>query len=183
MQHQQERERLFSAVVESTNDAIVTKTLDGTITGWNRGAERLFGFTAAEAIGRHIGIIVPEDRVAEVEGLLERIGNGESVEHQETVRVSKDQRRIDVSLTVSPVKSATGSVIGASKIARDITAANKVREALRDSERMSRGIIDTALDAFVQMDENGSIVDWNPQAWAIFGWSREEAIGKPPWAI
>jgi PAS domain S-box-containing protein len=182
LQKQQERERLFSAVVESTDDAIVTKALDGTITGWNRGAERLFGFTAAEAIGRHIGIIVPEDRAAEVEGLLARIGRGESIEHQETVRVSKDQRRIDVSLTVSPVKSATGSVIGASKIARDITAANKVREALRDSERMSRGIIDTALDAFVQMDENGSIVDWNPQAWAIFGWSREEAIGKPPWA-
>jgi PAS domain S-box-containing protein len=94
------------------------------------------------------------------------------------VRVSKDKRRIDVSLSVSPVKSATGAVIGAAKIARDVTEANKVREALRDSERMSRGIIDTALDAFVQMDESGLIVDWNPQAQSIFGWSREEAIGN-----
>jgi PAS domain S-box-containing protein len=176
---QQERERLFSAVVESTDDAIVTKTLDGAITGWNRGAERLFGFTAAEAIGRPIGIIVPDDRAAEIADLLQRIGNGESVQHYETVRISKDRRRIDVALSVSPVRSAAGAVIGASKIARDVTEANKVRAALRDSERMSRGIIDTALDAFVQMDESGAIVDWNPQAQAVFGWSREEAIGKP----
>jgi PAS domain S-box-containing protein len=174
----EERERLFCAAVESSGDAIVTNTLDGIITGWNPAAERLFGFAAEDAIGQNISIIVPDDRTAEVRSILERIGRGESVDHYETVRTSKDKRRIDVSLSVSPVKSSVGVIIGAAEIVRDITESNRGREALLDSERMSRGIIDTALDAFVQMDDSGIIIDWNPQAQAVFGWSRDEAIGK-----
>jgi PAS domain S-box-containing protein len=173
-----ERERLCCAAVESSGDAIVTNTLDGIITGWNPAAERFFGFAAEDAIGRNISIIVPDDRTDEVRSILERIGRGESVGHYETVRTSKDKRRIDVSLSVSPVKSLAGVIIGAAEIVRDITESNRGRQALLDSERMSRGIIDTALDAFVQMDDNGIIIDWNPQAQAIFGWSRDEAIGK-----
>jgi PAS domain S-box-containing protein len=178
LRRQEDRERLFSAAVESSDDAIVTKTLDGTITGWNPGAERLFGFTAEEAIGNTIGITVPDDRKAEVRRLLENIGRGELVRHYETERIRKDGRRIDVSLSVSPVKSSAGVIVGASKIARDITESKKIREALLDSERMARGIVDTALDAFVQMDRSGIIIDWNKQAEAVFGWSRDEAIGK-----
>jgi PAS domain S-box-containing protein len=178
LRRQQDRERLFSAAVESSDDAIVTKTLDGTITGWNPGAERLFGFAAEEAIGSNIGIIVPDDRKAEARDILEKIGRGELVSHFETERIGKDGRRIAVSLSVSPVKSAAGVVVGASKIARDISESKKVREALLDSERMARGIVDTALDAFVQMDESGTIIDWNPQAEKVFGWSRDEALGK-----
>ena len=91
-----ERERLFSAVVESSNDAIITKSLDGTITGWNRAAERLFGFTSAEAVGRRIDLIVPPDRRAEVTSILEQIARGEPIEAYETVRVHQDGRNVDV---------------------------------------------------------------------------------------
>ena len=102
-----ERERLFSAVVESSNDAIITKDLDGTITGWNRAAERLFGYSASEAVGRRIDLIVPAERHAEVADILERVGRGEVIEQYETVRVHKNGKQVFVSLGVSPLRSAT----------------------------------------------------------------------------
>jgi len=295
-----ERERLFSAAVEYSNDAVVTKTLDGTITAWNPAAERMFGYSAEEAIGRNIEMIVPQERRGELHDMLAKVGRGARIEHFETVRIAKDGRRIDISLSVSPVKSRLGDIVGAAKIARDITdrikthtalikeieerrqifetsldlilvtdrqgnflqvspssmevlgyrpdemigrsaigfihpddldntrsemraarsgramrnfvcrylhkngrevvltwsgvwsepvqkhffsgrdmtAQMQAEEGLRDSERLARGIVDTALDAFAQMDEDGVIVDWNPQAAAIFGWSFEEAVGK-----
>ncbi len=175
---QEQRGRLFSAAVESSDDAIVTKTLDGIITGWNPGAERMFGYSAEEAIGSPIDLIVPEDRRAELHDILARIGRGEKVRHHETVRVTKDKRRLDISLSVSPVRTSDGTIIGAAKIGRDITAKKRVQEALVDSDRMAREIIATALDGVVQMDASGTIIDWNPQAEAIFGWQRDEAIGK-----
>jgi PAS domain S-box-containing protein len=297
-----ERERLYTAAVEYSNDTVVTNTLDGIITAWNPAAERMFGYTAEEAIGRNIEMmIVPQERRGELHDILARVARGARVAHFETVRVAKGGRPIDVSLSVSPVKSPGGDIIGAAMIARDITdrikthaalikeieerrqifetsldlilvtdrrgtflnvspssldvlgyrpdemighsavnflhpddldntrqemrAARRGRamrnfvcrylhkdghpvtlawtgqwseavqkhffsgrdmtgqmraeEGLRESERMARGIIDTALDAFAQMDERGVIVDWNPQAETIFGWSREEAIGRP----
>jgi PAS domain S-box-containing protein len=297
--HYAARERLFSSAVESSHDAIITKTLDGTITGWNPAAERLFGFAAAEAVGKSMELIVPSDRMAEVHDILRRIGCGEIIEHYETERLRKDGRAVAVSLSISPIKTPSGTIIGASKTARDITESKRtqlalrqqieerrrifetsqdlilvtdskgvlvqvspsaetilgyspnemvghgaiefihgddldhtreemraarrglstrnfdsryvhrdgrivtlswmgtwsepvkrhffvgrdmtdsrrVQEALRESEQLARGIIDTALDAFVQMDENGIVVDWNYQAEKIFGWSRKEALG------
>ena len=297
---QAERARLYSAVVEHSSDAIVTKTLDGTITGWNPAAERMFGYAATEAIGRNIEMIVPEERRAELRDILARVARGARLEHFETVRLTKDGRRLDMSLSISPVRSPRGDIIGAAKIARDVTDRIKTHaallkeieerrqifetsldlilvtdrrgnflhvspssmevlgyrpdemighsavdflhpddldntrkemraarmgramrnfacrylhkdghavtltwtgqwsdavqkhffsgrdmtgqmraeEGLRESERMARGIIDTALDAFAQMDERGVVVDWNPQAEIIFGWSREEAVGR-----
>jgi PAS domain S-box-containing protein len=173
-----EREQLFIAAVESSDDAIVTKTLDGTITGWNSGAERLFGYKAGEAIGQPIDIIVPVELRADVHTILDKTARGKKIEHHETVRVSKDGRRIDVSLSVSPVKSISGAIIGAAKVVRDITGKNLARQALVESEQMARGIIDTALDAFLQMDESGTVIDWSPKAEAMFGWSREEVVGQ-----
>ena len=295
-----ERERLYSTAVEFSNDAVVTKSLDGTITAWNPAAERMFGYSAQDVVGKSIEIIVPEDRRAELRNILTRIRDGEMIQHFETRRITKSGRLLDVSLSVSPVKSPSGEIIGAAKIARDITERLKTRTALlreteerrqifessldlilvtdtsgkflhvspssldilgyrpdemvgrsatefifaddldgtrremrmarsgramrnfecrymhkdgrvvaltwsgvwsepvrkhffsgrdvteqtraeaelQDSERMARGIIDTALDAFVQMDEAGTIIDWNPQAEAVFGWLRDEAIGK-----
>jgi len=120
-------QRLVS-IVESSNDAIVSKDLDGTITSWNRGAERLFGYTDEEAIGQPVIMIFPPDRLDEEVGIMERIRRGERVEHFETVRRKKDGSLIDISLTVSPVKDAHGRVIGASKIARDITESKRARE-------------------------------------------------------
>lgn len=121
----------LAAIVDSSDDAIVSKTLDGVITSWNRGAERLFGYSAAEAIGRHIFLIIPDDRRAEEEDVLARLRRGEKIDHFETVRQAKDGRRIPISLTVSPIRDAKGTIVGASKIARDITERTLVQEALR----------------------------------------------------
>ncbi len=176
--HHAERERLFSAAVESSNDAIITMSLDGTITGWNSAAERLFGYTAAEAAGRNITILVPADRLGEVQDSLRRIGWGESIEHNETTRLRKDGSPIEVSLSISPIKAPSGATIGISKVVRDITERNRTEQTLRESDQLARGIINSAIDAFVQIDQRGVIRYWNPQAEVIFGWSREEAFGK-----
>jgi PAS domain S-box-containing protein len=115
-----ERARL-AAIIDSSDDAIVSKSLEGVIASWNRGAERMFGWSADEAIGRHITLIIPDDRHSEEHEVLARIRRGETVDHFETVRVTKDGRLRNISLTVSPVKDATGRIVGASKIARDDT--------------------------------------------------------------
>ena len=171
-----EREQLFIAAVESSDDAIVTETLDGVITGWNKAAERLFGFTSDEAIGKQIDIIVPDELRDEVRAILVKIKNNEKITHHETVRLNKDGGRIDISLSVSPVRSHSGVIIGAAKVARDICARKKAQEALLD--RMARTIIDTALDAFLQVDESGTIIGWSPKAEIMFGWSEEEVVGQ-----
>jgi PAS domain S-box-containing protein len=173
-----EREQLFIAAVESSNDAIVTKNLDGVITGWNPAAERLFGFTPQEAIGKGIDIIVPHELRDEVRAILLKIKSGEKVEHHETLRVHKDGQKIDVSLSVSPIRSKSGVIIGAAKVARDISARKIAQEALLESERMGRAIIETALDAFIQFDTSGTIIDWSPKAERMFGWARQEVVGK-----
>jgi two-component system sensor histidine kinase UhpB len=121
----------LAAIVDSSDDAIVSKTLDGIITSWNRAAERLFGYSAAEAVGQHIFLIIPEDRRAEENDVLARLRRGEKIDHFETVRQAKDGRRIPISLTVSPIRDTTGRIVGASKIARDITERALAQEALR----------------------------------------------------
>src|SRR5687767_10121436 len=103
----------LAAIVDSSDDAIVSKTLDGVITSWNRGAERLFGYTAAEAIGQHIFLIIPDDRRAEEEDVLARLRRGERIDHFETVRRTSDGRLIPISLTVSPIRNRNGTIIGA----------------------------------------------------------------------
>ena len=125
-----EREQLFIAAVESSNDAIVTKNLDAVITGWNAAAERLFGYTTEEVVGKSIDIIVPDELRGDVRMILQKIEAGEKVEHHETVRLTKEGRRIDVSLSVSPLKSQSGAIIGAAKVARDIGAHKRAQEAL-----------------------------------------------------
>jgi PAS domain S-box-containing protein len=291
----------LAAIVDSSNDAIIGMDLRGLVTAWNRAAEAMFGYSAEEMIGRPITVLIPADRLGEETNMLERIRRGERVEHVETVRRRRDGSEIAVSLTISPIRDNSGAIIGASKIARDITerrqAAEQLRlsegkfhalfadnplaiwafdrktlqfvdvneaaiaaygysraefaamrvtdirppedvqsflatldvprprrrsagewrhrlrdgriidvsvtaldleldgrqvtlavpvditerkraqESLRESEQMARGIIDTALDAFVQMDEAGRVTEWNAQAEAIFGWPRSEAIG------
>jgi PAS domain S-box-containing protein len=121
----------LAAIVDSSDDAIVSKTLDGVITSWNRAAERLFGYTAAEAIGQHIFLIIPDDRRLEEEDVLARLRRGERVDHFETVRQARDGRRFPVSLTVSPVRDRHGPIIGASKVARDISERANAQELLR----------------------------------------------------
>ena len=119
----------FAAIVESSDDAIISKGLDGVIRSWNKGAEQVFGYTAAEAVGCHVSLLIPADRQNEEPGIIERIRRGERIEHYETIRQRKDGALINISLTVSPVKNAAGRIIGASKIARDITDRKRAQEA------------------------------------------------------
>jgi PAS domain S-box-containing protein len=120
----------LSALIDSADDAIISKTLDGIITSWNQGAERIFGFTAEEAIGKSITIIIPPDHLDEEPRILARLRNGERIEHYETIRMRNDGKRLDISLTVSPIKGPDGQVIGASKIARDVSEQKQARRAL-----------------------------------------------------
>jgi len=140
---------LLAAIIDSSEDAIVSKTLEGVITSWNNGAERLFGYTANEAVGQSISILIPIDRRDEETTILERLGKGERIEHFDTVRVRKDGTRLEISLTISPVRDAAGKIIGASKIARDISARKRVERELHESEQRFRTLAD-ALDTQVQ---------------------------------
>ena len=161
--HYKARESLFSAVVELSNDAVITKTLDGTITGWNRAAERLFGFTAAEAVGKHIEIIVPADKHAEVRDILRRIGKGEAIEHHETLRIHKDGLQVNVSLGISPIRSATGEIIGASKTARDIGEVKRTRQALNQEIEERQRIFETSQDLILVTDAAGNFRPGQPE--------------------
>jgi len=126
---------LLAAVVESSDDAIVAKTLDSTIVSWNAGAERLFGYSAQEAVGRPVTLVIPADRLEEETSIIEKLRRGERVDHFETVRRTKDGREIHVSLTISPIHDEAGRVIGASKVARDITERRKIEEERREADR------------------------------------------------
>ncbi|HUN75909.1 MAG TPA: PAS domain S-box protein, partial [Steroidobacteraceae bacterium] len=128
----------LAAIVESSDDAIVSKTLEGRIQSWNAGAERIFGYTASEVLGKSITIIIPPERLAEETQILATLRRGERIDHFETTRITKDGRRIEVSLTVSPVRDAAGVIIGASKIARDITDRKYAERMLREREQALR---------------------------------------------
>ena len=129
------RARLAS-IVDSSEDAILTKSLDGTITAWNRGAERIYGYAPEEVIGKHISMLLPDDRPDEIPDILKKIARGENVEHYESVRLTKDRRRLNVSVSISPLHDINGEVIGASAIARDITAQRRVQDQLRQAQKM-----------------------------------------------
>ena len=176
-QHQV-RERLFSSVVESSNDAIITKALNGTITGWNPAAARLFGYSEDEAVGQHITLIVPSHRQDEIDDILARISRGDRIEQYETVRIHKDGRLVDVSLSVSPLRSAAGEIIGASKIARDITESKRTRSALsREIEERQR-VFETSQDLILVTDSMGNLVQVSPSVQSILGYQPEELVGQ-----
>jgi PAS domain S-box-containing protein len=125
----------LSAIIESADDAIISKSLEGIIMSWNKGAERTFGYKADEIIGKPVTVLIPQDHMDEEPRILARLRAGERIEHYETIRVRKDGRLINISLTVSPIRDATGKILGASKIARDITERVLAEEALRRSEQ------------------------------------------------
>jgi PAS domain S-box-containing protein len=170
--------RRLAAIVESSDDAIIGKNLNGIITSWNQGAEKIFGYTAAEVVGRAISIVIPPDRSSEESEILERLRRGERTEHYETVRRRKDGTLLDVSLTVSPVKDSHGQIIGASKIARDITERKQAEEALGRSEAHKTAILQTALDAILTVDQAATIREWNRGAEKMFGYPKAEALGR-----
>jgi PAS domain S-box-containing protein len=166
--------RHFAAIVDSSDDAIVSKDLDGTIVSWNPAAERLFGYTADEIIGQSIRVIIPPDRQSEEDHVLGAVRRGESVDHFETVRVRKDGSRVPISLTVSPIRSASGAIIGASKIVRDLS---RTQSAQRDALRLA-SIVDSSDDAIVSKDLHGIVTSWNAAAERMFGFAESEMVGQ-----
>jgi PAS domain S-box-containing protein len=166
--------RHLARVVESSDDAIVSKDLNGTIISWNTAAERMFGYSAAEAVGRSIRMIIPADRQAEEDMVLARVRNGEAITHLETIRVRKDGTLVPISLTVSPIHDDAGRVIGASKIARDISA--RAHAAL--ASRRLAAVVESSDDAIITKDLNSIITSWNAAAERMFGYTADEAIGR-----
>jgi PAS domain S-box-containing protein len=165
---------LLSAIIDSSDDAIISKDLNGIITSWNPAARRIFGYAAEEIVGQSILRLIPEDLHPEEAVILAKIRAGERIEHYETTRRRKDGNLIGVSVTISPVRDRAGRVVGASKIARDIS------ERWRREESRSRlaAIVDSSDDAIVSKDLNGIITSWNSGAYRIFGYSSEEMVGQ-----
>jgi len=165
----------LAAIVQSSDDAILSKTLDGVITSWNAAAQRLFGYREEEIIGQPVTKLIPPDRIEEEILILTRLGKGERVEHFETKRITKDGKLLDISLTISPVKDSKGKIIGISKIARDITE-QKIAE-----ENMARlaAIVQSSDDAILSKTPDGIITSWNAAAERLFGYREEEIIGQP----
>ena len=171
--------RLLASIVQSSDDAIISKDIHGIITTWNTGAERIFGYSAEEAIGRPISIIAAPDRADEMPQILDRIRSGERIDHYETVRGAKNGSLVNISLTVSPVHDAEGRVVGASKIARDITEQVRVRTELADQRERLRVTLNSIGDAVITTDHNGMVTYLNPVAENLTGWQNSEAAGKP----
>ena len=168
--------RNLAAIVESSEDAIIGKTLDGTITAWNVGAERLFGWPSSEAIGRPVGFHIPPDRHDEMRVILAKIRRGESIKQLETVRLRKNGARMEVSLSISSIHGAAGEVVGASSIARDITERNHAEKELRKSEERFRRLFDSNTIGISVAELSGKVLEANDAYLAMIGYSREELL-------
>ncbi len=168
----------LAAIVESSDDAIVSKDLNGIITTWNKGAERVLGYAAAEVIGQSISILIPADRQQEEVKILDRIRRGQRIEHFETVRRRKDGSFINVSLTVSPIRNEAGEVIGASKIARDITQSKEAQERLQRALEFDQTVMSSMGEGLYTVDPEGLVTFMNPAAERLFGWTLDEIIGR-----
>jgi PAS domain S-box-containing protein len=180
--------RLLASIVESSDDAIISKSLDGIIQSWNAAAERLFGYAAEHAVGRHISLIIPPERMAEEDHIIASLKAGKRIEHFETERLRRDGQRILVSLTISPIKDETGNVVGASKIVRDVTRQRQTEQ--RERQLLAEASAANAkFRAFFEqgalfagiLDVDGTILEPNRLSWEGCGYTREQIIGKPFW--
>jgi len=168
----------LAAIVNSSDDAIVGKDLDGIVTDWNRGAELIFGYSVAEMTGKPLSILLPHGQEDELGAILARIKQGERIEHFETRRRRKDGEIIDVSLTISPVWGSNGRLLGASKVARDITTAKRAQTLLAEREAHLQSVLDTVPDAMIVIDPAGTMHSFSLAAERLFGYTAAEAIGQ-----
>jgi diguanylate cyclase (GGDEF)-like protein/PAS domain S-box-containing protein len=168
--------RLLAAIVESSDDAIISKSLDNVITTWNKGAERLYGYTAAEAIGQSMTLVVPPECHPELHDLLQRIRRGECVSHHESVRLCKDGRRVPVSVTLSPLKNDCGEITGASAIVRDTTERRRAEEGLRHAEEKYRRLFEDAVVGIFQSTPEGRFLSVNPALAQMYGYDSPEQL-------
>ena len=165
----------FAAIIESSDDAIISQTLDGIITSWSLAAERLFGYTAAEIINQPITRLFPPTRLEESSQILERLKRGERIKNLVTIHVRKDGKPVDVSTTIFPVKDDGGKIIGAEKIVRDISE----RKRMEEMQARFAAIIESSYDTIISKTLDGIITSWNPAAERLFGYTAETIIGQP----
>ena len=173
----------LASIVESSDDAIISKDLNGTITSWNGAAERIFQYTANEALGQHITLIIPPELREEETQIIKRLRNGERIEHFETIRVRKDGQRLNISLTVSPVRDSHGRIVGASKIARDVTDRKRIESELREKEGVLRAAFTQTYSFLAILSTDGTVLEANRAALEGTGFQRSEAIGHKVWDV
>jgi PAS domain S-box-containing protein len=168
---------LLAAILDSSDDAIISKTLDGVVTTWNKAAERIYGYQEDEMIGHSISILIPPDRPNEMVEILDRLRIGERLDHYETTRLRKDGTTIAISLTASPILDATGGVVGASAIARDITERERLQDQTRLASQYARNLIEASRDPLVTISPEGKIIDVNEATIRATGVDREHMVG------
>jgi two-component system sensor kinase FixL len=169
---------VLAAIAQSSEDAIVTLDLDGVVRTWHPAAQRLYGFSADEIVGRSASILLPPDRSDELSTLLARVGQGERIDQHETVRRAKDGRLVDVAVSMTPIRQRDDRVVGAVVIARDLTDRNRADTALRASELRWRSVVDSAVDAIIVIDSKGRVEAFNRGAERLFGYREDEVIGR-----
>jgi PAS domain S-box-containing protein len=170
----EQQQAILAAIIEGSEDAIISKTLEGVITSWNKGAEVIFGYTMQEAIGEHTTMLMPADKIHEEDYIISNVSQGRKIEHYQTIRVDKHGKEIPISLTVSPVVDKSGKIIGVSKIARNISA-----QKLADEKQATlAAIVESSDDAIISKTLDSIITTWNKGAEMIFGYTAEEAIGR-----
>ncbi|MCC7451394.1 MAG: PAS domain S-box protein, partial [Anaerolineae bacterium] len=169
----------LAAIVQYSSDAVFSKTLDGIISSWNNGAQQMYGYTPEETVGKPVAMLAPPDRPDEIPGIMARLRRSEIISKMETVRVRKDGTRMDVSLTISPIKDSTGRLIAASTIARDITDRKQAERELHETNQALRALIEGSPVAILVFDPEGLVKLWSPAAERIFGWTAAEVMGRP----
>jgi PAS domain S-box-containing protein len=170
--------RRLAAIVESSDDAIISKDFNGIITSWNSGAQRIFGYEASEVVGKPITILIPPDRQDEETRIMAGLRRGESTDHFETVRIRKDGTPINVSLTISPIRTDEGVLIGASKIARDITENKRAQDSLQRALDFDETVMSSMGEGLYTVDKEGRVTFMNPAAQKMFGWTLDEMLGR-----
>ncbi len=183
-QHPTGSRRLLAALLDASDDAIIAMTLDGTIMAWSRGAESVYGYTAQEVIGHSMTLIVPPERRAELKSILARIGRGERMEHREAERIRKDDEGILTSVSISAIRDARGTVIGAAEIARDVSHRNRTEESLRRGEAQMRLLLDSAAEGIYGVNVEGKCTFCNATAARMLGFADADAlVGQPMHAL